>query len=58
MLNLLVIIVGVALGTMLASVFMLVLMLAYPRIIKVFMKRYLKICEELAEMILNEEKYN
>lgn len=56
MLNLLVIIIGVALGTMLASVFMLVLMLAYPRIIKVFMKRYLKICTELAEMILNEDK--
>lgn len=55
MLNLLVVIIGVALGTVLANVFMLVIMLAYPRIIKVFLERYFKVCTVIAEEFLNTD---
>ena len=55
MLNLLVIIIGVALGTILASVIMLVIMLAYPRIISVFLERYFKVCTKIAEEFLETD---
>ena len=55
MLNLLTIIVGIALGIVLAYGLVIAAMLVFPQLLEAVMERYMKICYKKAEKLLNDE---